>query len=226
MSCDDCKPYHCLLKMGVTYSSSCGSCYHYAHSKLFWLRVWVKCQKVNCTSAIWTVIPVLSGWIWCTLLNQFYFEHMLKIREHFSSGGRPVITRSRVWPTVLNCSVFISWTKSGITKKILDIHTIATVVFNICTHQTSLGKQQLDSCLAGSSPTGWADMVEDLCDGRVVPGGHSILAQCLLNELQHRVLRKQNSLPSTKQSAIIVCWFYTIDDTKKCNLCIYLLITQ
>lgn len=65
-------------------------------------------------------------------------------------------------------------------------------------HQTSLSKQQLDSCLAGSSPAGWADLVEDLCDGRVVSGRHSVLAQRLLNELQHRVLRRQNNINVNK----------------------------
>lgn len=76
--------------------------------------------------------------------------------------------------------------------------TVATLVFNTTAHQTSLGKQQLDSCLAGSSPTGWTDLVEDLGDGRVVPGSHSILAQRLLNELQHRVLRRQNTINMNK----------------------------
>lgn len=60
------------------------------------------------------------------------------------------------------------------------------------THQTSLGKQELHSCLASSSPTGWTHLVEDLSDRRVIPRGHSVLAQRLLNELQHRVLRRQN----------------------------------
>lgn len=80
------------------------------------------------------------------------------------------------------------------------LHTVAALIFNISTHQTSLGKQQLDSCLAGSSPTGWADLVEDLSDGGVVPGGHSILAQRLLNELQHCVLRRQNTLHHQQSS--------------------------
>lgn len=59
----------------------------------------------------------------------------------------------------------------------------------MCAYQTRLGEQQLDSCLAGSSPAGWTHLIEDLGDGRVVPGSHSVLAQRLLNELQHRVLR-------------------------------------
>lgn len=100
------------------------------------------------------------------------------------------------------------------TVKIIKIHPhfferysfiVTALVCSISTHQTSLSKQQLDSCLAGSSPTGWADLVEDLGDGRVVPRGHSVLAQRFLNELQHCVLRRQNtsSLPSLSADVTI-----------------------
>lgn len=82
-----------------------------------------------------------------------------------------------------------------------------------CTHQTSLSKEQLDSCLAGSSPAGWTDLVQDLCDGRFIPRSHSVLAQCLLNELQHRVLRETKKY-STK--CVCVPW-------KACQRCSYLL---
>lgn len=56
------------------------------------------------------------------------------------------------------------------------------------TYQTRLGEQQLDGRLAGSSPAGWTHLVEDFGDRGVVPGCHSVLAQRLLNELQHCVL--------------------------------------
>lgn len=56
-------------------------------------------------------------------------------------------------------------------------------------HQTRLSEEQLDGRLAGSSPAGWTHLVEDVRDGGVVPGRYSVLAQCLLNELQHGVLR-------------------------------------
>lgn len=84
--------------------------------------------------------------------------------------------------------------------KLSGRNTAVHLVVHISTHQTSLGKQQLDSCLAGSSPTRWADLVEDLGDRRVVPGGHSVLAQRLLNELQHCVLRRQNTVVHQQSS--------------------------
>lgn len=69
-------------------------------------------------------------------------------------------------------------------------------------HQTRLGEEQLDGRLAGSSPAGWTHLVEDVGDGGVVPGRHSILAQRLLNELQHSVLRTTTTRQRRQQRLV------------------------